>query len=160
METISTIYQKNERVYDCEIDPQVARDLEILQKRQAAFDSQDGPREGDFVRFSEDGTLRRLAYAHPDYGWGIQPTHAKFGLGSFHISSAGHCSYSGAMDSRIPIEYLTLLDEKIDGNMWFFSGGSARAHAGVHVSIPCRVYEYKPITQSDSPRYWETVTDD
>jgi hypothetical protein len=153
METTATIYENNKRLYNAENDPKVAQDFDILQQRQAAFDLQDGPRIGDFVRFAEDGTLRRFTYSWTDCEGGIQTTHPKFSLGSFHINSMGHCDYSGAMDHQIPVDGLTLLDEQIDGRVWFFSGGWARAHSGVEAKIPCRVYEYKPGSTHDAARH-------
>jgi hypothetical protein len=115
------------------------RDQEIRAERCAEWTSREGPCVGDYV-IMPNGELRRFTH---DWGGDIQTTW-KGEAGSFYFGKGGYCSYSGSLDSAIPKALLHPLDEWKAGAVWFFHHDSARAHNGVHTTIPCRVYSYQP----------------
>jgi hypothetical protein len=114
-----------------------ARDAELLDERQAAWEKRGEPRVGDFVTMP-DGELRRFTH---DWGaeHGIQTTW-KGESGSFYLSGNGYASYSGGLEPAIPFSRIKPTDEVRDGWFWFFHHNDQRAHNGVHVTLPCRVY--------------------
>lgn len=116
------------------------RDLKILKDRVGARNQRQGPRLGDFVYMVQ--TDKMLRFTH-DWGGDIQTT--LHGLsGSFYLTSSGGASYSGSLDSAIPKNKLKLISgEKPWGPFWFFRGDHARAHNGVTVQVPCRLYHYE-----------------
>jgi hypothetical protein len=112
------------------------KDQTILDRRRASFDLVPGPRVGDFVRLL-DGTLRRFTYR-----WaGLQTTMGSNGFGpeSFYLDEAG-ASYSGGLDTTIPLPNLVPTEETQWGEFWFFHHDLACAHNGVNFTFPCRVY--------------------
>jgi hypothetical protein len=119
-----------------------AKDAELLAARGARYDARKGPRVGDWVRMP-GGELRRFTHDH-GAGYGLQTTTPKFGLGSFHLSASGHGDYSGALDPCLSRDHLRDTGELKPGAFWFFHHDSARAHNGVQVEWPCRVYAFEP----------------
>lgn len=116
------------------------RDSAILAGLRAKWESVDGARVGDYVRML-DGSLRRFTH---HWGDSIQTTcggsHPCAEDQSFRF--CGHSmSFSGSLDSAIPVKSLRDTGEIKDGRAWFFHHGDVRAHNGVTVLVPCRVYE-------------------
>ena len=119
-------------------------DAAILEARKANLSDFTEPIVGDWLRFS-DGRMERVTHIwpadwHADEIATVQTTHPKFGLGSFYLGQHG-CSYSGALDDGIKVDRLTFTGELRPGGCWFFHHDHARAHNGVSVEIPFRVYE-------------------
>lgn len=118
------------------------RDAAILAKLRAKWDTVDGARVGDYVRML-DGSLRRFTH---DWGDSIQttcgPSHPCAGDQSFYFYGRT-MSFSGSLDSAIPAQSLRDTGQVKDGSAWFFHHGEARAHNGVTVMVPCRVYEVR-----------------
>jgi len=107
------------------------KDQRILAGRVAALDEVEGPRVGDFVRFA-DGVVRRVSY---HWGDTVQTSDG----GSYYLGN-GWVSMSGSLYPGVPVGLLTLTDETRDGSVWFFHHDWAKAHNGVHASIPFRVF--------------------
>ena len=117
-----------------------ALDEQIKQIRIDAWNNRSGPRVGDFVRMP-DGALLRFTH---DFGEEIQTTAPREpGDQSFYFGH-GYCSFSGSLDSPILKSDLFDTGATQEGPVWFFHHDSARAHNGVHTTIPCRVYHYQP----------------
>ena len=116
-----------------------AKDAALYQARLTDWGAIDGPRVGDFVEML-DGTLRRFTH---DWGESIQTTvgdrHPCAGDQSFYWGG-DYMSFSGSLDPAIPKLSLELTEQKRDGWAWFFHHDEMRAHNGVSVAVPCRVY--------------------
>lgn len=114
----------------------------ILAERMAAYDTIEGPRVGDFVRFA-DGALARIAYLWPD---DFQPTCERFGAASFYLGGhmrdgrGAYVSHSGSLDPGVPRHTLTPTAELLDGSVWIFDQDIAGAHRDVRVTAPFRVF--------------------
>jgi len=127
-----------------------ARDQEILAQRVAILAGRhEDPIVGDFVRML-DGTLRRFTHRWSE---GLQTTvptlreGAEPG-GSFYLGH-GYVSYSGSLDSTVPLTQLELTNETRPGWVWFFHHDHHTAffhhdhhtaHNGVDVPVEFRVY--------------------
>lgn len=122
-----------------------AVDAEILKERERLFNAEQGPRVGDFLRM-QDGTLRRFTH---DWGEDIQttvgPSHPCNGDASFFLSD-GHASFSGSLDPAILKSKMRDSGEKLDGSFWFFHHNHYCAENGVYFKIPCRVFEFVPVS--------------
>lgn len=126
------------------------RDQAILAEREALLNKIKGPREGDWVRFS-DGVMHQISHVHNSRSKklkkGVQTTKG----GSFHLGRTGHVEYSGGLDPLMDMETLTLTEETRDTTVWIFHHGVPQGGGGVHADIPFRVYE----TTLDS-KWWRS----
>lgn len=113
------------------------RDAEILAERIAAWDAVSGPRVGDFCKLL-DGSLRRFTH---DWGDSLQTSCAGMCAGdqSFYFGK-GYMSFSGSLDSAIAKDKFAPMAGTQDGGAWFFHHDWPKAHSGVTVKVPCRVY--------------------
>lgn len=111
-----------------------ATDQALLAKLTLAREQIARPRIGDYVRFST-GELERFSH---DWDVGLQTS--PVWAGSYYLCSHGNASFSGGLNPPIPFESLTLAEEVMDGDFWFFHHNMAGAGRGVSFSIPCRVY--------------------
>src|SRR5689334_8966031 len=108
-------------------------DKVILRDRSIALGRRQDVRVGDFIRM-KDGSERRIAHRWDDR---VQTTdHGSFYLG------AGGMSFSGGLDSAIPLDRVRLIHHigRL-GRVWFFHHDQWRAHSGVHGWLDFRVYE-------------------
>jgi hypothetical protein len=112
------------------------KNAQILKDRTDRFNSHQGPRVGDFIKML-DGSLQRFAHKWDD---GLQTSDGRFGW-SFHMFSDGFANFSGGLNPTVQFENIKQTDEVIDGAFWFFSNNEVRAHNGINVKIPCRVFE-------------------
>ncbi len=122
-----------------------AIDGTILAERTLKRSARSGPRVGDFIRMM-DGTLRRFTH---DWGDGLQTTYrwrdtGRVEGGSFHLGRDGGADYSGSLDQAIPLAQIQDTGEHQDGDFWMFHHGEMRAHNGVNVKAPCRVFQQIP----------------
>lgn len=108
------------------------RDQAILDERVTAWNKRTGPRVGDWIRFA-DGMVCQVSHLWPG---SAQYTYG----GSFYLGD-GYQSYSGGLESGIPLESLTLTDETKPGTVWFFHHDFHTGHNGVNATVECRVYE-------------------
>ena len=115
------------------LDP---RDQQILLDRGRVYLERREVQVGDFVEMP-DLTLRRFTY---DWGDDIQVT---CGEGSFYLAADG-AGYSGALDPAVAKCRLQDSGQTRSGRFWFFRGDHHRAHNGVHVLIPCRLWTLTP----------------
>lgn len=118
-----------------------AIDGTILAERTLKRHARSGPRVGDFIHML-DGTLRRFTH---NWGDGLQTTYrwrdtGRVEVGSFYLDRSGAADYSGGLDDRIPLAEIADTGEHRDGDFWFFHHDDARAHNGVQVKAPCRVF--------------------
>lgn len=118
------------------------RDAVILAERQQKRDARQGPRVGDFI-IMLDGTTRRFAHNWGERG--LQPAYrwndGKVEVGSIHLDENGGASFSGGLDGIIPLARIAETDQTMEGRFWFFHHGWMKAHNGVYVTIPCRVFQ-------------------
>lgn len=115
----------------------VARDFEIMQQRQAALDTHEGPRVGDFI-VRTDGRVQRFSHDWDECG--LQTADS----GSFYITQGGYASFSGALDPTLPRERIGPTDETRSGWVWFFSEDYVGAGRGVQCLLTFRVYRELP----------------
>lgn len=117
------------------------RDRAYLIEATAARAAMLEPLQGDVIRFA-DGIERRISHVWPD---SIQSATG----GSYHFSRSGHMSYSGSLFVGVPAESLTLTDETAEVRAWFFHHGWAKAHNGIDVTAPVRVWQ----STADAPKH-------
>lgn len=94
----------------------------------------------DTYTVEEHGNTHHWERFSHDWGDDIQTCYG----GSFHIFKSGNCSFSGGLNPSIKKEWLVERSEVKPASYWFFHHDSAGAHRGVDVSIPTRVWLYKP----------------
>lgn len=103
---------------------------QVLTKRENIMK----PRNGDYVRFPT-GEIERVSH-----NWGDAFQTSPVWAGSFYLGGHGDASFSGGLNPSIPFDSLTLGDEIMSGEFWFFHHNSPGAGRGVYFKIPCRVY--------------------
>lgn len=108
-------------------------DAAMVAERMATLDAIEGIRVGDWVRFA-DGTMRRVSH-HWGEEYGVQTSDG----GSFYLGD-GYVSFSGSLHPTVPLDSLTPTDEMADGWVWVFHHDMHRAHNGVDVLVPFRVF--------------------
>jgi hypothetical protein len=108
----------------------------ILDQRIKAFNEKEGPRVGDFILML-DGSMERFSH---DWGDSIQTTDGKFGS-SFYLDSHGYAAFSGGLNPSIPKRKIVDLHATQEGGFWFFSHNIMKAHNGINVTIPCRIFQ-------------------
>lgn len=111
------------------------RDQLILEGIIPNRDAIEGPREGDFVRFST-GEIERFSHEWKD---GLQTS--PIWAGSFFLYGNGQASFSGSHNPSIPRDSIKPTDEVMDGSFWFFHHNFSGAGRGVSFRIPCRVFD-------------------
>lgn len=114
-------------------------DAKILKRRQAAFERQETPQLGDYVRFA-DGVERRISHVWGFHGGGIQTSDGRWGM-SFYLGDDSYVEFSGGLYGSVPPETLKLTDERKKGRFWFFHHGWVEAYNGIGVWVPCRVWQ-------------------
>lgn len=110
-------------------------DQKLLQTKMAAWEKDEGPRIGDFVRFPS-GELERLCSNHL-----TRMQTSPVWAGSYFLGGSGKVSFSGSLNPIIPADSLTPTNELEDGEFWFFHHDEVGPGRGVRFSIPCRVFE-------------------
>jgi hypothetical protein len=115
-------------------------DLVILELRAAKFSAYADARVGEYVLMKDEAAPRRFTH---DWGDVIQttcgPSHPCFGDTRFYLCE-GAASFSGSLAPSIPKSTLTLTDEKRAAGFWFFHHNEARAHNGMDVRLPVRIW--------------------
>ena len=114
----------------------------VLTRYNAQMDTL--PRVGDWLRFPS-GEFRRVASVWSDHG--LQPCGR--GSASFYFGKGiddAYVSHSGGLDPELTFSQYSfaLSPDTRAGVVWFFKGGIARAHNGVYVRVPFRVFEVLP----------------
>jgi hypothetical protein len=106
----------------------------ILVVRMRAYDAIQGARVGDWV----DTPKGQFRIAH-DWGDSVQLSSS---AGDHHgvYLSVGSASYSGGLDSPIPVDRLQPTRETRPGTVWFFSENEVRAHNGIYLQADFRVF--------------------
>lgn len=113
------------------------QDAEIAIERTTRREAKAGPRVGDFLKMP-NGDMRRFAH---HWGDSIQPNDPRFGgEGRFYLHSNGAAEYSGSLASAIPVNLIGETSESHEGRFWIFHHDQAKAHNGVTVTLPCRVF--------------------
>jgi hypothetical protein len=111
------------------------RDAEIRALNLQEWNKRMEPRVGDFVRF-QGGVMRRISYLWGNHEAGRVQT----SKGGHYYFGDGYCSFSGELQSGVPLTSLTRSDEVCMGLVWFFHHNFAQAHSSVETFIPCRIY--------------------
>lgn len=96
-------------------------------------------RVGDYVQYA-GGKLERVAYV-----WGTDPeeSHALIQTtpgGSFSVHDSGGMSHSGGLNHGCHVSTLTDTGRYRDASAWFFHHGWWKAHNGITVRMPVRVW--------------------
>lgn len=116
------------------------RDAAIKAEIQAGIDTLTGqPRVGDFIEFA-NGTVERVSHVWDgmaEHGGtdGVQTSEG----GSWHVSRGG-ASFSGGLNSIIPMDTLTDTGETRKGSGWFWHHDWSGANRGVPATFTFRVY--------------------
>lgn len=94
------------------------------------------PMVGDALRYP-DGRERRIADVwRGEKSQTLQPCDG----GSFHLYRNGVASFSGGLDSSIPLARLRDSGETVLASFWIFHNDFMRAHAAVYLRVPVRVW--------------------
>jgi hypothetical protein len=104
---------------------------EILNERLKLFNKREGLRLGDFLKLS-NGTYLRFCNVLDDT---LQTTKA----GSFYFGD-GYVEFSGGICPPIDKKLLKQIDEKREGEVWFFDQGIVGPHRAVYFNIELRVF--------------------
>lgn len=96
------------------------------------------PRAGDFLLLPNGTYFRFTVVIQYKDQIHLQASHG----GSFYFSY-GYMDMSGTCGDKIDIESIELTDEEKLGSCWIFDREVARAHNGVHLKVPCRVWKQK-----------------
>jgi hypothetical protein len=116
------------------------RDQGILAARMASYDTIQGPRVGDFIRFT-DGVLVRVSHVWEDGK--VQTTDGRFGARFYlgDVSDRGaYISFSGGLDEGVWKNTLTQTEETMEGSVWFFHHGFTGGGRGVDTKATFRVF--------------------
>lgn len=111
-----------------------ATDQKILDQIMPVRDQIRGPRLGDYVHFPT-GQLERISN---NFGTILQTS--PDWAGAYFLHSHGDASFSGGLNPSIPLDSLTLTDEVMLGQFWFFHHGQVGVGRRVNFSISCRIY--------------------
>lgn len=111
-----------------------ATDQALLDARMVSREAIEGPRLGDYVRFST-GELERIS---KEAGEKLQTS--PIWAGSYFLHSHGVASFSGGLNPPISLGTLSYAGETEAGKFWFFHHDMAGPDRGVRFTIPCRVY--------------------
>lgn len=122
------------------LDP-ITRDLFAdlkLNRRLLIADDPTRPHTGEWARFT-DGTMRRISHV---WEWGNGPESIQTSDGgSFHVSiRSGVAVMSGGLHPGLSPDLFTLTDDTHGAWFWMWVKGIRRAHNGVDVRIPQRVW--------------------
>lgn len=111
-------------------------DMKLLKQRIENRRKLQGPRVGDFL-IRHNGDLTRFTY---DWDDKIQTASMTIRDWSFYFDKTGFMDYSGALDDGISKKSFTDTGKRKFGPAWFFHHDEVRAHNGITVMVPCRVY--------------------
>jgi hypothetical protein len=106
----------------------------ILAERMKAYDAIKGPRVGDWV----DTPVGRFRIAH-HWGDSVQLSSYAGDHNGIYLS-VGSASYSGGLDSPIPIGRIMPTEETRTATVWFFSENYVCAHNAVYLKTDFRVF--------------------
>lgn len=153
--SLSTNYFYDSNSYSPKMrEKYIQTDMELisicLENRKKFFEIS----EGDFLRF-KDGSLMRVTVLYDNdlqFNYG----------GSFHLSSNGHCSFSGTCGNLLPISDFAPTDETEEGSAWIFSQGRSGGGRGVYFRVPFKVWEqingdYSPKKEANDHLYYVQV---
>jgi len=118
------------------------RDMAILLHRAQLVNERPGVNVGDWVEFA-DGETRRVSHVwdwpEDESGPAIYSIQTSKG-GSFYLGE-GHVSFSGSLFIGVPGETFSPAGELLrDAPCWIFHHDEKRAHNGVDVLCPFRVW--------------------
>jgi hypothetical protein len=111
------------------------RDQEIVDRRIRLLEHS-VPQVGDWIDFA-DGVQRRISHV---WAWEGEETTLQTSDGGHYYLGEGYVSFSGGLFPATPARHLTLTEERRDGWVWIFHHDQWRAHNGVDLTIPCRVW--------------------
>ena len=100
----------------------------------------DKPTTGDFIKIN--GKTFRIALFMSDDEFQYTTKDS-----SFHLSSDGHCSYSGGFDfsegSRLNVNDFELTKKRLEGRFWIWSNGYAAGSNDAYLKGDFKVWRYK-----------------
>lgn len=106
----------------------------ILAERMRVYSAIEGPRVGDWV----DTPAGQFRIAHH---WGDSVQLSSYAGDHYGIYlSVGSASYSGGLDSPIPISQILPTEETRLATVWFFSENYVCAHNAVYLKADFRVF--------------------
>jgi hypothetical protein len=110
------------------------KDLDLINKRIAARKDRTEILEGDVIEYL-DGHTERVTHVWDDHA------QAGGGSGSYYMGESGYGSYSGGLNSGLPLANLELTDKTKDCMFWFFSGNMSGGGRGVYFYCPVKVWK-------------------
>jgi hypothetical protein len=110
------------------------KDLDLINKRIAARKDRTEILEGDVIEYL-DGHTERVTHVWDDHA------QAGGGSGSYYMCESGYGSYSGGLNSGLPLANLELTDKTKDCMFWFFSGNMSGGGRGVYFYCPVKVWK-------------------
>lgn len=110
------------------------KDIELIKKRIEARQRRTEILEGDVIEYL-DGHTERITHVWDDHA------QAGGGSGSYYMGESGYGSYSGGLNSGLPLAELELTDKTADCAFWFFSGNHSGANRGITFYCPVKVWK-------------------
>ena len=110
------------------------KDLELIKKRIAARKDRTEILEGDVIEYL-DGHTERVTHVWEDHA------QAGGGSGSYYMGESGYGSYSGGLNSGLPLANLELTDKTKECLFWFFCGNMSGGGRGVNFYCPVKVWK-------------------
>lgn len=120
------------------------KDLDLIQKRIEARKNRTEILEGDVIEYL-DGHTERVTHVWDDHA------QAGGGSGSYYMGDSGYGSYSGSLNSGLPLAELQLTDKTKECMFWFFCGNLAGGGRGVHFYCPVKVWKQIDKAKSTQP---------
>jgi len=109
--------------------------LEIALRRFVNFSKAKGPRVGDIVKYP-DGMHTRFT---KNWGDTFQTSSRNY-TGTFYLGE-DYPVYSGGFEPPIRLDLLKRKPGHELEIFWFFKNGTRRAHNGIDIQLPVRIYE-------------------
>lgn len=126
----------NETYLDRIAEQNQAKHAAFVDQIEQGWVGKQGARLGDFVRMP-GGELVRICTKHPY-------TFQVYKDGSFHVDGGGDASHSGSCGDSFVYEFLQATNDIQQGRFWTFFMNEVKAHNGVDVMLPCRIYNLVP----------------
>lgn len=110
-------------------------DLNLIVNRITARSNRTEILEGDVIEYL-DGHTERVTHV-----WDDGQIQAGGGSSSYYMGKSGYASYSGGLNSGLPLAELKLTENTKECLFWFFSGDMSGGGRGVNFYCPVKVWK-------------------
>lgn len=110
------------------------QNMELINQRIANRQQRAEILEGDIIRYL-DGKEERVTHV-----WQGDSAQAGGGSGSYYMGVSGYASYSGGLNSGLPLNRLKLIEETKETMFWMFSRDSSGGGRGIYFYCPVKIW--------------------